>query len=67
MVFVDTYDQARSHFLLQAESAGADVECYQHPTETGPDDEGLFIDTAYLGMPDPKRLQIGRASCRERV
>jgi len=50
--FSDSYQDARAAFVVAAERAGAEIDCYIHPTEKAPDDSVLAVDTAWLGPQD---------------
>src|SRR5258707_321183 len=50
--FAKDYQDARKKFLKAAEAAGADLDHFRHPTETGPDGAPLYIDTAWFGPKD---------------
>lgn len=50
--FAPTYQEARRKFLASAETAGAELDHFRHPTETAPDGSPLYIDTAWFGPKD---------------
>ncbi|MCC6532059.1 MAG: M14 family metallopeptidase [Burkholderiales bacterium] len=51
-IFAESYAEARQRFLRAAQSAGAAIESFEHPSARGPDGERLFIDCARLGPQD---------------
>lgn len=52
------YQEARQKFLAAAKSAEAIVTSYEHPTATGPNNEKLYIDVAYLGRIDAPKVLL---------
>jgi hypothetical protein len=55
--FAPNYAASRKKFLGAANTAGATVESFQHPS-TGPDGAPLFTDVAVLGSPAAKAVLI---------
>lgn len=55
--FCDSYSEARDRFLDAADAADARLESHRHAMQ-GPDGEALFVDLAWLGPADAKRLLV---------
>jgi Protein of unknown function (DUF2817) len=55
--FADNYAEARDKFRAAAEAAGARLEAHRHPL-AGPAGEALFVDLAWLGPVEARRLLI---------
>lgn len=53
----DDYALARAAFLAAARHAGAELQHERHPAQ-GPGGEELFLDTAWLGSPDARRVAM---------
>src|SRR5260221_221039 len=56
--FAKDYQDARKKFLKAAEAAGAALDHFRHPTETGPDGQPLYIDTAWFGPTDATTILL---------
>jgi hypothetical protein len=55
--FNTDYHAAREGFLHAARAAGAQLDAHRCP-KAGPGGEPLFMDAAYLGPPEPRRLLV---------
>lgn len=55
--FSPDYKRARKAFLAAAEAAGASITHHPHPL-TGPEDELLATDVAWLGHPDAENVLV---------
>ncbi|VVE51635.1 deacylase [Pandoraea anhela] len=57
-VFSETYAEAREKFLNAASEAGASIRSYQHPSETGPHGESLYLDAAFAGNMNARKVLV---------
>jgi hypothetical protein len=57
-LFAEEYAGARTKFRTAAESAGAALHAYEHPSQRGPGGETLSIDVAVVGPPDASRCLL---------
>ena len=58
IVFADVYEDARASFLTLSEGAGAETQSHRHPTAIGIDGAPLFVDTAYFGPRDARKVLL---------
>jgi hypothetical protein len=56
--FGSDYAEARARFLAAAETAGAALEAFEHPTGRSPDGGPLAIDVARIGARDAPALLV---------
>ncbi|MBV1886526.1 MAG: M14 family metallopeptidase [Parvibaculaceae bacterium] len=56
--FSATYDEARERFLAAAQQQDASVVHHQHPTARGPQDQSLYLDTAWIGPPNAQTVLV---------
>ena len=56
--FSESYEQAREKFLIQAESVGADIQSYAHPSSVAAGGTPLALDTAWVGPRDAKHVMV---------
>lgn len=56
--FSENYTEARDKFLKSAQRINASLSSIKHPDQTGPNNEQLFLDTAWIGEKKAKNVLV---------